>query len=339
MSGPLARPTHLEAQAAFPYQNQMIDSETILFGGGRIDRAAHLREALPLDDPKASTCVFWRGKALMDQATRLAWLPLDHPILAEATPPIFLGLQDGAPQFAHDISAWEDPSVDPDAPKGFTDTTENRHPAAPDHVFLDLRANMSRLDHEDAGDAAAAKGIFAWHETHTHCARCGSPSEITLGGWRRTCPSCGAHHFPRTDPVVIMMIFHRDRLLLGRAPVWPEGMYSLLAGFMEPGETIEAAVRREVVEEAGIPVGRVGYLASQPWPFPASLMIGCWGEAEDDQIAIDEVELQDALWVTREELIEERLKETPRIRPARQGAIAQFLITRWLEDRLPLPPP
>lgn len=320
----------------------MIDSETVMFGGSTIDRAAHLRnsseELLARDD--ALTTVFWRGKALFDEAEtpRLAWLPTDAPILEEATEdPIFLGLRGGRPHFAHDISAWSDPDADSEAMGRFVDTSANRHPAMTEaQAFLDLRASMSVLDPVDGGDAAAAKGIFGWHESHRFCARCGAPSEVSLGGWQRTCPACGRHHFPRTDPVVIMLILHRGRLLMGRSPGWPEDMYSLLAGFMEPGETIEAAVRREVAEETSVPVGPVGYISSQPWPFPASLMIGCWGIALDDRITLADEELEDAFWISREELMDERVSEKPRLRPARKGAIAHHLIGAWLAGRLDL---
>jgi NAD+ diphosphatase len=154
------------------------------------------------------------------------------------------------------------------------------------------------------------------------------------GGWQRTCPACTAQHFPRTDPVAIMLITHGNSVLLGRGPTWPEGMYSLLAGFIEPGETIEAAVRREVYEESGVRVGEVGYLASQPWPFPASLMIGCRGTALTTDITLDPEELADARWVTREEMVSAYAGTHPLIKPSRKGAIARFLIEHWLADRL-----
>jgi NAD+ diphosphatase len=141
-------------------------------------------------------------------------------------------------------------------------------------------------------------------------------------------------HFPRTDPVVIMLVTRGNRVLLGRSPGWPEGMVSLLAGFLEPGETVEAGVRREVWEEAGVRVGRVGYLASQPWPFPASLMLGCRGEALSEEIALDPQELEAAMWVSRERLLRVFMGEDPEIRPPRTGAIAGFLLREWLADRL-----
>ena len=321
----------------------MDHTDTPLFAGASFDRAAHLRgdAAALMERQDARAAVLWRGKALFDgrDAPRLAWLPPAHPLLAEAVdPPLFMGLDDGAPRFACDISPWEDPEADLETMANFVDTSENRHPAmGPDQVLLDLRANMSRLEPRDAGNIAGAKGMFAWHDTHRFCAKCGARSDMAEGGWQRTCPSCGAHHFPRTDPVVIMLILNRGRLLLGRSPGWPETMYSLLAGFMEPGESIEAAVRREVAEEAGIAVGPVGYITSQPWPFPASLMIGCWGAAESDEITLDPQELEDARWVTKAEILENRLSETPTIRPARVGSIARFIIDRWIGDQLDLP--
>ena len=152
--------------------------------------------------------------------------------------------------------------------------------------------------------------------------------------WKRACPACGAQHFPRTDPVVIMLVTHGNSVLLGRAPAWPPAMYSLLAGFMEPGESIEAAVRREVWEEARVPVGDVSYLSSQPWPFPSSLMIGCRGEALNREITLDPVELEHALWVSREGVMAAMAGQNPDLRPARKGSIARFLLDRWLRDQL-----
>jgi NTP pyrophosphohydrolases containing a Zn-finger, probably nucleic-acid-binding len=141
-----------------------------------------------------------------------------------------------------------------------------------------------------------------WHRRHGFCANCGVRTASASGGWRRDCTACGAQHFPRTDPVVIMLSVRGDRCLLGRQARFAPGMYSCLAGFVEPGETVEDAVRRETMEEAGIRTGRVRYLASQPWPFPSSLMIGCLAEALDDDLVVDEIELEHARWFTRAEV-------------------------------------
>jgi NAD+ diphosphatase len=157
---------------------------------------------------------------------------------------------------------------------------------------------------------------------------------MTDAGWRRACPACGAQHFPRTDPVVIMLILHGNALLLGRQTSWPPAMYSLLAGFMEPGESIEGAVRRATMEAVGLPVGRVDYLSSQPWPFPSSLMIGCRGDALSREIHRDPAALEDALWVSREAVMAAAAGHDPDLRPARRGSIARFLIERWLADSL-----
>lgn len=321
----------------------MRDAEAVTFAAGSLDRAAHLRsdpgaQAELLHMPGARCLAFWREKPLLDFSgdARLSWLAPAHGVFAAAVEaPVFLGLLDaGIPLFARAIPDWQAPET-ASGPAPFLDETRAAHPALPDPLgFGDLRAQMAFLSPRDAGDAAAAKGILGWHATHGFCARCGARSEISDAGWRRTCTACGAHHFPRTDPVVIMLILSGNSVLLGRAPFWPEGMYSLLAGFMEPGESIEAAVRRETVEETGIRIGQVDYLSSQPWPFPTSLMIGCRGAALTREIHRDPVELQDALWVTREEVLAAMDGSNAALRPARQGSIARFLLERWLADRL-----
>lgn len=316
----------------------MRDAEAVTFAGGTIDRASHLRadpaaQAALAADPRARGLALWRGRPLLGDGQRLAWLPLDAPLLADATgPSVFLGLDGGAPCFAREIADWPD-AVPPG--EGFAATPLVPHPSlGPAFGFGDLRANMAVLPADEAGAAAAAKGILGWHATHGFCAACGARSEPADSGWRRGCPSCGAQHFPRTDPVVIMLILHGNSVLLGRSPGWPPGMYSLLAGFMEPGESIEAAVRRETFEETAVTVGQVDYLSSQPWPFPSSLMIGCRGTATDRAIHRDPKELEDARWVSREGVLAAIAGHDPDLRPARRGSIARFLIDRWLADTL-----
>lgn len=319
----------------------MRDAEAVTFAGGRLDRASRLRgDAAALEamaaDPRARGLALWRGRPLLaagGEKMALAWRELDDPLFSGAREPrVFLGLEDGVPCFACSIPDWE-PDVEP--LEGFGATPIVAHPdLGPDLGFGDLRANMGRLDAGEAGTAAAAKGILGWHQSHGFCANCGGRSESADAGWRRTCPACGAQHFPRTDPVVIMMILSGNSVLLGRSPGWPEGMYSLLAGFMEPGESIEAAVRREVAEETGVPVGRVEYLSSQPWPFPSSLMIGCLGTATGREIKLDPAELEDARWVSREALAEAIAGRDPALKPARKGSIARFLLEHWLADAL-----
>ncbi|EPX79532.1 NAD(+) diphosphatase [Salipiger mucosus] len=319
----------------------MRHAEEVTFGGSGLDRAAELRGDIPalaaaMQAPGTRAVVLWRGKPVVAEADNaLLRLPLDHPVLAQASDqPILLGREEGETVFAHDISAWEPEDLDEAAMGGFRDFTEQRHPACPEARFVELRQLLTALTPRDAELAATAKGLYGWHASHGFCARCGERSEIYMAGWQRICPACGGHHFPRTDPVVIMLITRGNACLLGRSPGWPEGMYSCLAGFVEPGETIEAAVRREVWEEAGVRVGAVDYLSSQPWPFPASLMMGCHGTAETDEIAIDPEEIEDARWVSREELADSFAGTNPGITPARKGAIAHFLLRNWLADRL-----
>lgn len=315
-------------------------AETVTFGGSGLDRAAAVRgDAAALKAHLAAGRVLpvWRGKPLVAGPGHeaLGWLPVGHPALATGGPVLFLGLDGGTARFACDISAWAPEAGAEAVAAGFFDPSEQRHPALPeDHAFAELRGVMTRLSARDAELAATAKALLQWHASHGFCAACGAPSQMAMAGWQRTCPACGAHHFPRTDPVVIMLVTRGNSLLLGRSPGWPEGMYSLLAGFVEPGETLEAAVRREVLEEAGVTIGPVGYLASQPWPFPASLMLGCRAEALTSAITLDPVELEDALWVTREEMLAIMAGAHPRIRAPRKGAIAHFLTANWLADRL-----
>lgn len=156
---------------------------------------------------------------------------------------------------------------------------------------------------EELGIAAQARALIQWHERRGFCSNCGGRNRVVDGGYRRHCDSCGMDHFPRTDPVIIVVVRHGGRILLGRQAAWTPGMYSALAGFLEPGETIEDAARREVLEEAGITVGTVRYAASQPWPFPSSLMIGLIGQALTDRISLDDKELEDARWFDRDEAL------------------------------------
>ncbi|MCG6902100.1 MAG: NAD(+) diphosphatase [Rhodobacter sp.] len=317
-------------------------AETVTFGGSGLNRAGELRGqpqeiARLLGDTGARGVPVWRGKPLFcgEAQAQAGWLEIDHDVLTlAAEAPVFLGLDDDGPRFAYDISGWE-PEELPDTLGAFFDPSHQGHPdLPPDHVFAELRGVMTRLSPRDAELVATGKAVLNWHQSHGYCAKCGAKSNVAMAGWQRDCVACGAHHFPRTDPVVIMLITRGNSVLVGRSHGWPEGMYSLLAGFVEPGETIEAAVRREVFEESGVRVGAVDYLSSQPWPFPSSLMFGCRGEALSDEIKIDPEEIEDAVWMTREEMMEVFAGNSTRMKPARKGAIAHFLIWNWLADRL-----
>jgi NAD+ diphosphatase len=194
------------------------------------------------------------------------------------------------------------------------------------------------LEHLPAGEAAtyaAARSLVDWHARHGFCAKCGNSTEAFRAGWARQCPACGAQHFPRTDPVVIMLAVDGNRCLLGRSPCFVPTMWSCLAGFVEPGESIEDAVHRETREEAGITCGRVVYFASQPWPFPASLMIGCHAEALTHEIVVDREELEDARWFSKDEIGTMLMRKHPQgLTTPPPVAIAHHIIRAWVEDEV-----
>lgn len=301
-------------------------------GTGGIDRAAGLRadpaaiEALKAA-PAAKALALAEGKALIDlsPAPRLGWrAPSALPPAAEA---VFLGRDaSGAGLFAAEIGE------DAAAPLTSAETK-----------LIDLRSIAMELPVAEPPIWAEAKALLAWHGSHRACAQCGGPTHLAEGGWRRDCPACGAKHFPRTDPVVIMLVLRRgangaeDQVLIGRQRHWPPAMFSLLAGYIEPGETVEDAVRRETLEEANIKVGAVGYLASQPWPFPSTLMIGCWAEALTDAITADEEELESARWASKTEMRQALAGEHPVFNAPRKDAIARVLIEAWALDTLEPP--
>ena len=208
--------------------------------------------------------------------------------LAPIVETVFLGLDDGAPRFGVGLA--------PDDAAALKTRS--------DLVVTDLRsiAVQGLVAGEHLPPIAEAKAVLHWHARHRFCSNCGAPTVAVDAGWRRDCAECRAQHFPRTDPVVIMLAIDGDDCLLGRSPRFIPNMWSCLAGFLEPGETIEDAVRRETLEEASITTGRVRYLASQPWPFPSSLMIGCYAEATSREIVVDTEELEGARWFSKEEL-------------------------------------
>jgi NAD+ diphosphatase len=192
----------------------------------------------------------------------------------------------GAAVFAVDLAGPNDPAEGPLAGRG---------------RFLDLRRAAGVLPAAEAAIAATAKGVFEWQRRHRFCSACGQPSELADAGWRRVCPACRTEHFPRTDPVVIMLPTHGERCLIGRQASWPEGRYSALAGFLEPGESIEEACARELKEEAALETLRVAYHSSQPWPWPSSLMIGLFAEVASEEARPDQTELEAVRWISRDE--------------------------------------
>jgi NAD+ diphosphatase len=232
---------------------------------------------LPLHGLKPPVC--HSSAASLDWQSVAPW----RPLIDSGNTLILLGIRDGRAFFALDA--------------GSTETASGNG-----SVLMDARTAAPIIDGGEAAILAEARSLLDWHDRHRFCARCGTPSVVASGGWVRHCPECKAHHFPRVDPVVIMLAVRGERCLLGRGHRRPGARFSCLAGFMEPGETLEEAVRREVLEESGIHVGRVRYLASQPWPFPSSLMMGFLGEALTEEITIDHEELAEVRWFERDEV-------------------------------------
>ncbi|WP_336869102.1 NAD(+) diphosphatase [Sphingomonas sanguinis] len=280
---------------------------TLGFTGGRLDRADPLRHdpvgfAAALVDPAARLLVLNDYQPVMEDG-RLDWTAVDP----DATPEdhVLLGIEHGVPHFAR---LTGEPAVG---------------------RSFEMIAALHALEAGEAATYAAARSVLDWHARHGFCAKCGAATEPFRAGWGRHCPSCGTEHFPRVDPVVIMIAEHGGRALLGRQPAFPPGRYSALAGFLEPGESIEEAVARELFEEAGVRVANVRYIASQPWPFPSSLMIACVAEALDDRLTIDTTELEDAIWVSRDEVRAALAGDGSRFGVPPAYAIAHTLLEAW----------
>ena len=244
---------------------------------------------------------------------------------------IFLGEFENRNIFLWDISESKEVLGNKEQIGSFSDGEKNYHPDLPKGTyFCDLRNLLPLLNTNHANLCATAKGLYEWHKRVNFCQSCGGKLSSEKAGWEKACQKCNFKQFPRIDPVVIMLITKGNDLLLGRSHGWPEKMYSCLAGFIEPGETIEAAAEREAMEESGIKIKNVKYITSQPWPFPASLMMGCTGEAQNTTIHIDKDELDDVIWVSKEAVFQALNGLDKSIFMARRGAIARYLIEKWV---------
>ncbi len=290
------------------------------FTGSRLDRADHVRA----DPERLAGYMNWKARLLaldglmpsVGDDGRLMWGTLADA--AEDAELVFLGLDDGKACFA---------AVPP------------RGDASPRMANPALWSLMATLQPDDLALYGGARSIVDWHARHRFCAQCGGDTKIAKGGWQRDCTACGASHFPRTDPVTIMLVEHEGRLMLGRGLGWPEGRFSALAGFVEPGESIEEGVAREVLEESGVCVRDVSYIASQPWPFPSQLMIGCHALADDVQTDaggcdrragdLPVPEMAEIIWFTREEVTAALKGEGPFVAPP-PHAIAHHLMQWWI---------
>ncbi len=303
------------------------------YAGGRIERAGHLRlddawVATRLDDRASRVIPVWRSHSLIVESgtdgegdsPRAAILSAveARPLMGPEPTLALLGMVSDVAYFALDVSHLEAP--------------ENETTIAETGRFADLRAVGPLLPRDEGALLAYARGLMHWHQRHRFCGDCGAPTRSLGTGHQRRCtdPDCGRDHFPRTDPAVIMLVHDGESIVLSRQRVWPTGMHSVLAGFVEPGESLEDAVAREVMEEVGIPVRDIRYHSSQPWPFPASIMLGFTARALRRELNVNLSELAAARWVHRDQLIAS--PEDQSFRLPRRDSIARRLIEDWLAD-------
>jgi NAD+ diphosphatase len=296
-----------------------------VFAGPYLDRAAHLRKdaafvAGALADPGSLLVPLWQARNLLQRAGHArsaAFVEVRHTLRAEVPDDelVLLGLFRGRACFAVDVAAEPVPTLPPDA------------------AFEDLRVAGGLLPQDEAGLLAYARAMVLWRRRHRHCGSCGAPARSASAGHVMKCtdPACGAEQFPRLDPAIIVLVTDGERALLGRQAAWPAGRYSTIAGFVEPGESLEDAVVREVLEETGVTVLEADYHSSQPWPFPSSLMIGFTACAAADAVPRADEELEDVRWFTREQIA----SGTPGLPPPQ--SVSFRLIADWYDSGSAVP--
>jgi NAD+ diphosphatase len=298
------------------------------YATGEFDRSAERREDVAwirarLADPRSRFHPVWRGRNFVSDVAVPRAVTLNAAehgsLISAAGAVVLLGTEAETAHFLVDVSHLDEPA------------------ATALGQAVDLRAVGALLPQREGALLAYARGLAYWHERHRFCGACGSPTEPKAAGHQRQCtnPECGIVQFPRTDPAVIMRVTHKgasgDRILMARQAVWPQGMHSVLAGFVEPGESLEDAVAREVLEEVGLRLTRIRYFGSQPWPFPSSLMLGFSAEAVDDQFVVDAKELESAQWMSRTDLLNSPEDSTFKL--PRRDSISWRLIEDWLRLR------
>lgn len=298
------------------------------FAGNPLNRASERRGdmawlAEKISAPDSLAVAVWNGKPFVENTkeggVQIAYLPakMAEELSGGAERMLFMGLWQETAVFAVDLEGGTDPADAALAGLG---------------RFEELRGLALRLPPTDAAIMATAKQMFEWRRRHRHCSSCGEHTNVVDGGWKRACPACKVEHFPRTDPVVIMLAVHEGRCMLGRQAAWPPKMFSALAGFLEPGETIEEACARELEEEAGLKTASVAYHSTQPWPYPSSLMIGLIAQVESDDAAPDQTELSEVKWFTKDEARDVLAGKHPEANAPAAMAIAHQLLKAWVEQ-------
>ncbi|MEP1143103.1 MAG: NAD(+) diphosphatase [Henriciella sp.] len=303
----------------------MTTSNDIPLASNPIDRAAHHRTDpawldAAIQSENVLVFLMQNGIPLLESSGQnLVWLGPEIAQLPHLRERVFLGLDlANAPIFAVNIGS--DFDLEGSLLQGAGD-------------FTDMRAAASSLNPMEANLASTARSLLEWHRSHPFCSKCGSQTDVTEAGWKRVCPACGAEHFPRTDPVAIMLAVKDGKCLLGRQASWPAGFWSALAGFVEPGETLEQAATRELEEEAGIKAdpAKAEYLFCQPWPFPSSMMVGIIVEAETTEVSVEQDELEAARWITKEEARQVIAGTHPDIFCPPPMAVAHHILKTWAE--------
>ena len=302
-----------------------------IFAGNPLDRGERVRRdeewiSNKATDPKSKFLPMWDGKVLITEESHpvLGWLSLNDLTRAgSSSDAIFLGLLEHTAYFAVDVSKNQDVGE-------HLQELESR-------TFEDARTAAEALSGPEAGILAQGRSQINWHNSHGFCSVCGHKTIVKRGGQKRECPECAAQHFPRTDPVIITVVSDKDRCLLGqsRGRLAAMNRYSALAGFVDQGESIEEAVAREVMEEAGIEIKNVRYHSSQPWPFPSSLMIGCLAEAVTNEISMDAEEMTDVRWFERQEVLLALEDKSGKLAIPGPIAIAHHLIKAWATKQKP----
>lgn len=296
----------------------MTNDFTMPFAGGSLDHVETQRSAAELQaflaKPTARCIMLHKGAPALAPQGGLKRIHPSELIGRNLMDPgpIFLGLEDGVPMFAASVA-------DPEK-------------VAAEDAFQNLRGIANHLDPDELSLVGRAKSLLDWHITHRFCANCGGMSQPALGGIKRECPHCETEHFPRVNPVVIMLILSGDKVLLGRGPGWPEGAMSALAGFISPGETLEEACARETYEEVGIKIENTRYIFSQPWPWPSQLMMGVICEAEGEDITVNTAELEEAKWFTKDEVRGVYDKTGDAFMRLPRFTIAHHLLRHWLSE-------
>ncbi|WP_417490976.1 NAD(+) diphosphatase [Maricaulis sp.] len=301
----------------------LINRPPLVFAGSPLDRGERLRRdaaklAAQADRENAWTMVLFRGLPGITEGSGLAWLKLDEceRLYGPALMQLYLGELRGDPVFATELA--QEP------------------PAEAAIAFMDARQAAMALSQSEAAIFAHAKALLAWHDRHGFCANCGQATEVVSGGAKRVCGGCEAEHFPRVDPVVIMLAIDGENCLLGRQASWPPGMWSALAGFVEPAETIEEACARELQEESGVvaDIAAIRYVMTQPWPFPSSLMMGLVAPVTHATVTVDANELEDARWFSRDEVRAMLEGRHPEAQVPPSVAIARRLIELWADGEI-----